>query len=141
SLFQSQTWNPMGTIPPGPHNITRDPMPDQLLNQWPKGKKALGKLSEESFCHMNLLYMYRNSLAHELRERGFPGLESDVSYAHYHYATLDGRKAWLLHYPLGFFLTITTTCLGNLVEWLRTEDINPYVYYKVGSAFMLEELQ
>jgi hypothetical protein len=151
-LFQSQIWSPMSAIPPGPHNIiTRDPMPDQLLGLWPEGKKVLGKHSEESFCHMNLFYTYRNSLAHELREPGLPRLESDVPYAHYHYTPLyirnkEGqacllRKAWLLHYPVKFFSTITITCLENLGEWLGEKEINPYDYYKVGSGFMLEELE
>lgn len=121
SLFQSEKWSPRSAILPGPHNITRDPMPDQVLDRWPKGKKVLGKLSEENFCHVNLLYAYRNSLAHELREPGLPRLESDVPYAHYHYTPLyapnkEGqtcllRKAWLLHYPVGFFSTITLTFL------------------------------
>jgi hypothetical protein len=144
-LFQS--WRPMSAIPTGPHNITRDPMPDQLSDRWPQGKEVLGMYSEESFSHINLLYAYRNSLAHELRERGLPLLESDVPYAHYHYTSLytadneEGRKAWLLHYPLRFFSTITITCLETLGEWLRAADVNPYEYYKVGSEFMLEELE
>ncbi len=151
SLFQSQTWSPRSTIPPGPYNITRDPMPDQLFDRWPKGKKLLGKHGEESFCHMSLLYVYRNSLVHELREPGLPRLESDVPYAHYHYTPLytrnkEGetcllRRAWLLHYSVGFFSGLTITCLENLGEWLREKEVDPYDYYRVGSGFILEELE
>jgi hypothetical protein len=143
----SQSWRPRSAIPPGPHPITRDPMPDQVLGPWPKGKRILNKLSEESFRHVNLLYSYRNSLAHELRERGFPLLESNVPHPYYRYTTMhtpenvEGRKTWLLHYPLGFFSTLTVTCLEALGGRLRAEDINPYDYYKVGSEFMLEELE
>jgi hypothetical protein len=150
SLFQIEKWSPRSAIISGPHNINRDPMPNEVLDRWPKGKKLLGKLGEESFCHVNLLYAYRNSLAHELREPGLSRLESDVCYAHYHYTRLyapnkEGqacllRKAWLLHYPVGFFSTITLTCLENLGEWLREKEVNPYDSYKVGSEFMLEAL-
>ncbi len=145
ALFQ--IWRPSNAIPPGPRPITRDPMPDQVLGPWPQGKKILGKLSGENFSHVHLLYSYRNSLAHELRERGFPLLESNVSFFYYRYTTMHspdnmkGRKTWLLHYPLGFFSALTATCLGTLEEWLRAENIDPYDYYKVGSEFMLEELE
>ena len=75
-LFES--WRPRSVIPAGPYPITRDPMPDQVLDLWPQGKKILGKLSDGHFRHIHLLYSYRNALAHELRERGRFLSESDV---------------------------------------------------------------
>jgi hypothetical protein len=145
-LFK-KSWRPSSAILPGPHPITRDPLPDEVFGLWPPGKKILGKLNSESFSHVHLLYSYRNSLAHELRERGFALLESNVSFPYYRYTTMyspdnvEGRKTWLLHYPLGFFSALTATCLETLGEWLKAEDIDPYVYYRVGSEFMLEELE
>lgn len=140
------------SAPSGPWAITRDPMPDELLALWPKEGTSLKKLANvrchEQFCHVHLLYSYRNFLAHELREGGWHTPERGVAVPHYCYTKIakqcsggavSHRERWLLYYPVDFFSTLAENCLCKLEEWLKAEHIDPYDYRQLGD-FFLEEL-
>ena len=95
----------------------------------------------ESLKHVHLLYTYRNSLIHELRNLGY-GLEelSLGKEPSYHSMTMeDGKDTWQLVYPLGFFENICETCIINLKEYLILNNIDPYNSFNFGS-YWKEEL-
>jgi len=141
------------TVPPGPWSITQDPLPDQLLELWPKEgssfKRVMPRFCNEHFRHVHLFYSYRNYLAHNLREGGWPTIERGVTFPHYLFTEITRvvsadsvslRERWLLYYPLPFFLTLANGCLDRLEAWLKAECINPFDYYPMGD-FLLEFLE
>jgi len=83
----------------------------------PADQRLVNQLSLSSFTHLNLLYQYRNSLVHELREPGH-GMEFHQNHddePFYHGMTIveaDGfsGKTLELVYPLNFYF------------WLRACD-------------------
>jgi hypothetical protein len=140
------------TSPSGPRSITSDPMLEQIDGLWPKEgeafKRIMGSICPERIRHCHLLYTYRNLLAHEVREGGFGTIERGVPFPYYSYThitrivdaeTTMKRSAWLLHYPLGFFSTLASTCLQRLEAWLKAERIDPYIRYRIGE-FWLNQL-
>jgi hypothetical protein len=133
-----QRWPSRGNHP-SPWWIDRDPMPAEMLDLWPSAGKVLGKLTLEKFSHAHLLYSRRNSLAHELRTGVSEAGESNYEHPYYRRTKSGGCETWMLHYPIGFLLTLASTCLQKLEEWLKSNDTNPYESYKRGE-FMLQEL-
>lgn len=100
------------------------------------------KQSLKESRHSSLLYIYRNHLIHEFREPG-AGMETDQrdTSPYYHRMThlhADGhneRESWELVYPLGFFVTLVTSCLKNLKHHLMQNDLDPYSFYKFGTLW------
>jgi hypothetical protein len=94
--------------------------------------------------HLNLLYTYRNHLIHEFREPG-AGMEMDQqdTVPYYHRMThlslteSDERETWELVYPLGFFVTLTESCLLKLKQHLLQNDLNPYSFYEFGTVWQV----
>jgi hypothetical protein len=121
------------------HDISDDPLSETIQNI--AGDEQEKKLMQDS-THMNLLYAYRNHLIHEFREPG-KGMEMDQrdTSPYYHRMThilsnrSHGRETWELVYPLGFFVTLTESCLQKLKQHLLQNDLNPYSFYEFGTVW------
>lgn len=120
-------------------NLSADPLIDEVqhLATDEQGRK----LMRES-THSNLLYAYRNHLIHEFREPG-AGMEMDSrDIAPYYHRMIhlqpngnDEKETWELVYPLGFFVTLATSCLQKLKQHLLMNDLNPYSFYEFGTLW------
>ncbi|MCH7922240.1 MAG: hypothetical protein IH975_04290 [Nitrospinae bacterium] len=87
--------------------------------------------------HAALLYTYRNHLVHEFREPGY-GMEisDDDASPYYHgMTTLEGIDTWELVYPIGFFMNVARSILGNLKLYLQDNNLDPYPLYEFGSIW------
>jgi hypothetical protein len=118
--------------------LDTDPTVDEIKKHWPIQKECripIEGVTLESLQHFHLLYAYRNSLVHELREPGY-GMESrdDVDYPYYHGMTIvdaeKEEKSIELVYPVMFFQRLVSTCLNNLETYLKDNKLDPYAYYK-----------
>ena len=49
----------------------------------------------------------------------------------------DERETWELVDPLGFFVTLTTSCLIKLKYHLLENDLTPYSFYKFGTLWQV----
>ena len=127
--------------------LSEDPEFVEIQKLWPAPaeQKLVSGLSLSSFTHINLLYEYRNSLIHELREPGY-GMEfpEDREEPYYHLMstldsddTLKGESLELV-YPVNFYFRLVECVLMNLEPYLRENRINPYSCYPFGSAWMGE---
>jgi len=124
--------------------LERDPKHKEIFKYWPKGKdntEPIEGVKLESLRHVDLLYTYRNSLIHELKNLGYGleelSLEKEPSY--HHLTDEKNEETWQLVYPLGFFENICETCIKNLKKYLIKNNINPYNSFKFGS-YWKEEL-
>jgi len=121
--------------------IDTDPSYDEIKKNWPLQKEAIEGVKLEYLQHFNLLYAYRNSLIHELREPGY-GVEfdEDESFPYYHSHTMiEGDiedKSIQLVYPVNFFVRITTNCINNLKTYLAENNLDPYSYYRFGTYWI-----
>jgi hypothetical protein len=111
----------------------------------PADQKLVSQLSLSSFTHLNLLYQYRNSLVHELREPGH-GMEFHKEHGEpfYHGSTTVGTNAYSreetleLVYPLNFYFGLTENVINNVERYLRKNAIDPYRCYRFGSSWIGE---
>jgi len=125
-------------------SLEKDPEFKGVKKYWPKGQvndEPIKDVKLESLEHVHLLYTYRNSLIHELRNPGYGveelSLEKEPSY---HSMTMeDDKDTWQLVYPLGFFEIICVTCLKSLKKYLIINNIDPYNSFDFGS-YWKEEL-
>jgi hypothetical protein len=126
--------------------IDTDPTYEDIKKDWPVQKECripIEGVTLESLQHFNLLYAYRNSLVHELREPGY-GMEfdEDEQYPYYHSRTIisgdgDERRIELV-YPVNFFRKIASTCIDKLDTYLKDSQLDPYDYYKFGTYWIAE---
>jgi len=127
--------------------LASDPELNEIERLWPvqPEQKLVGQLSLTSFTHLNLLYQYRNSLVHELREPGY-GMEFNKIDDEPFYHTMSsidsenstGQQSLELVYPLNFYFRITDSVIINLEKYFRKNEIDPYSYYKFGSSWIGE---
>lgn len=127
--------------------LSSDPQFDEVRKLWPvpAEQRLSNQLSLSSFTHLNLLYHYRNSLVHELREPG-RGMEfhNDHDAPFYHgVTTLEsdgsaGEQTLELVYPLKFYFDLTERVLDNVERYLRNNAIDPYRCYQFGSSWISE---
>jgi len=127
--------------------LSRDPEFEEVRRLWPVpvDQKLVNQLSLSSFTHLNLLYQYRNSLVHELREPG-RGMEFHETHEEpfYHGMTTietdesPGKKTLELVYPLNFYFALTESVLKNVERYLRRNAIDPYSCYRFGSSWVGE---
>lgn len=127
--------------------LSCDPELDEVKKLWPipPEQKLVNQLSLSSFTHLNLLYQYRNSLVHELREPG-QGMEFHENHDEpfYHGMTTigddgsEGEQTLELVYPLNFYFSLTENVLTNVERYLRKNGINPYSCYRFGSSWVGE---
>lgn len=127
--------------------LSSDPQFDEVRKLWPvpPEQRLVNQLSLSSFTHLNLLYHYRNSLVHELREPGH-GMEfhDDHDAPFYHGMTTvesdgsAGEQTLELVYPLKFYFGLTERILDNVERYLRNNAIDPYRCYQFGSSWISE---
>lgn len=132
--------------------LKADPTLQEVLKEWPlqnngEPKKLSGKHPYE-FTHRNLLWMYRNKLAHEFRLPG-KGAESvfRMEFEPYYQEvstiteidSVDGFKfsnRWELIYPTGFFVKIAKETLESICEQYRINGNSPFLSYQEGSSWL-----
>jgi hypothetical protein len=127
--------------------LAHDPEFEELRKLWPvpAEQKLVNQLSLSSFTHLNLLYQYRNSLVHELREPG-RGMEFHEKHQEPFYHGLStvqtdgspGEETLELVYPLNFYFALTENVLKNVERYLRKNAIDPYSCYRFGSSWVGE---
>lgn len=127
--------------------LSSDPEFEELKKLWPvpADQKLVNQLSLSSFTHLNLLYQYRNSLVHELREPG-RGMEFHEKHDEpfYHGMTTvetdgsSGEETLELVYPLNFYFSLTENVINNVERYLRKNAIDPYTCYRFGSSWVGE---
>ena len=138
-----------GTV--GPIYINNDPKKSHIQSQWPKINGALLEIpclkkKIDQFCHVELLYEYRNYLVHESRQPTM-GFDSERDYKPFYesegsYECSKGKKVskFKLVYPSGFLSRLAKTCLRNLNnKYLLKENRNPFDSFKFGN-YLMEEL-
>lgn len=127
--------------------LSSDPQLEEMKRLWPvpADQKLMNQLSLSSFTHLNLLYSYRNSLVHELREPGY-GMEfsENDDEPFYHGMTTTNaddsveEQSLELVYPLNFYFRLTESVIQNVEAYLRRNRIDPYACYRFGSSWVSE---
>jgi hypothetical protein len=112
--------------------LDQDPQFEEVLELWPLKPKQL-----ERFQHLQLLYTYRNTLVHELRRtgRGFD-FSDDRPFYHTLQELDTGRVAWELSYSVGFFESLTSSCLGNVKKEFMSADRDPHESFDLEGAWV-----
>jgi len=127
--------------------LSSDPEFEEVRKLWPvpADQRLVNQLSLSSFTHLNLLYQYRNSLVHELREPGH-GMEFHQNHDEPFYhgmSTVEangssGKETLELVYPLNFYFGLTESVIKNVERYLRKNAIDPYSCYRFGSSWIGE---
>lgn len=121
-----------------PVDIDIDPEIDTIKRMWPEGYKYNGKrVFLESFQHINLLWMERNNLIHEMRRRTlgkcFFGEKERPYYVHfigrYGEHGLDRNEYFELCYPERVYEIILDECIVNLREYFIEKNIDPFLFF------------
>lgn len=130
-----------------------DPTLQDVLAEWPcqdngQPEKLDGRFLPCKFTHRNLLWMYRNKLAHEFRLPG-AGAESAfrVEFSPYYQEVLtvsDVNPAsglvfsnrWELVYPTGFFIQIAKRALESICSDYRVSGTSPFLSYQEGGPWL-----
>ena len=135
------SWKPGDVI-----HLDKDPDIQDVLKLWPGEKEhriPLEGVPLESLQHINLLYTYRNFLAHEIRSPAYQLDDENDRHPAYVYL-LDAdepedKGTWILVYPTHFFQELCEVSLKNLGIYLQRNDLNPLQHFSSGSLF-IEEL-
>lgn len=130
-----------------------DPTLPEVLREWPclsndSPDKLNGKFLPYMFTHKNLLWKYRNKLAHEFRLPG-SGAESVFrreSEPYYQEVStvsdivpVDGlifRNRWELIYPTDFFAQIAKSALESICSEYRNSCTSPFLSYQEGGSWL-----
>jgi len=125
--------------------LSDDPELNDIKELWPVSaeKRVVDQYSLSSFTHLNLLYQYRNSIIHELREPGY-GMEfsDDNNEPYYHGMTSSAsddsvsEESLELVYPLDFYFRLTESVITNLEQYLHNNRVDPYSFYRFGSSWV-----
>lgn len=122
--------------------LDRDPDFQTIKEIWPKEiPKPLEDIQIEFLQHANLLYRYRNSLVHELREPGY-GMEFTTDTEPFYHSMTNSdtkEKTWELVYPLGFYEKLCENAIDKLKDYYLKDRIDPYSCYVFGT-YWIEEL-
>ena len=124
--------------------LEKEPKYEEVMRYWPRGKDNIEPIKGvklESLKHVHLLYTYRNSLIHELRNlgHGIEELSLGKEPSYHHLTDEKNEETWQLVCPLGFFENICENCVKNLEKYLTENNINPYNSFNFGS-YWIEEL-
>lgn len=134
-------------------NLALDPTLQEILREWPcqsngSPDKLNGKLLPYMFTHKNLLWKYRNKLAHEFRLPGAGAesvfrMEADPYYQEVSTISdidpVDGfifSNRWELIYPTGFFAQIAKSALESICSEYRGSGTSPFLSYQEGSSWL-----
>ena len=147
SLVEEQfTWRE-GLCP----RLHLDPNYSEVSEKWPKLEKPFGFIRAEHLRHDSLFYIYRNSLVHEVRSRGFAFEEEDDTEPYYHSCSPlsvdqagklsieQGKMKWELVYPTQFFLSIVDQTMDQFEKYCNGKNWNPIAPFDFGS-YWIEEL-
>lgn len=133
--------------------LSIDPTLQEVLAEWSvqangQPEKLHGKLLPCRFTHRNLLWMYRNKLAHEFRLPG-AGAESafrtELEPYYQEVSTVSGvdpvsglvfSNRWELVYPTGFFVQIAKRVLESICADYRASGTSPFLSYQEGSLWL-----
>lgn len=134
---QIESWGQGGFVP-----LSNDPELRQISSLWPKNfGKPLESLQLDSLTHVSLLYVYRNSLVHEMREPGQTMETHDEGEPYYQgRSDSEGRYNWELLYPTGFYRSLVVSALNNLGPYYIKDRINPLELTQE-NTYWIEELQ
>ncbi|MDG2790896.1 hypothetical protein P7M42_07130 [Vibrio parahaemolyticus] len=134
-------------------SIDRDPTLKEILEIWPKDINGepikKGGLNPLVFTHGNLIWKYRNKLAHEFRNPG-NGVDIDVKLTKTAYyqevskvtdmSPIDGlsfENRWELVYPTGFFYHLTKSILDGVCNSYQKQGNSPFLSYSEGSSWLV----
>ncbi|MBQ4798964.1 hypothetical protein J8L73_07445 [Pseudoalteromonas sp. MMG006] len=133
--------------------LEADPTLQEVLAEWPhqsidQPEKLDGKFLPSKFTHKNMLWMYRNKLAHEFSLPG-TGAESPfrMEFAPYYQEVsmlsdidpvsgLIFSNRWELVYPTGFFVQIAKSSLESIFTDYRISGTNPFLSYQESSLWL-----
>lgn len=133
--------------------LKTDPTLQEVIAEWPcqrtgQPEKLDGKFLPSKFTHKNLLWMYRNKLAHEFRLPG-TGAESSfrTEFAPYYQevSTISNvdpvsglilNSRWELVYPAGFFVDIAKSSLESICSDYLITGKSPFLSYQEGSSWL-----
>lgn len=109
---------------PGPVRLRQLDEPDTTLLRLatPDDEQAAIKQAR----HFELLYSYRNSLAHKAKQPGYAmeGVNPEGTEPYYHCYLNDPQ--WQLGYPVKFFERLLEDSLTAFKQWLVDNDVDPY---------------
>lgn len=116
------------------YHASDDPPKEELLEF---AANAEERKVVEGHTHLNLLWVYRNTLVHEFREPGYDMgvLGDDPSPYYMTMEDEEGVSQWELAYPTTFFAALCDRALANLKKHLEVEDLDPYGFYEFGSIW------
>jgi hypothetical protein len=126
--------------------ITHDPLFDEVKREWPVSKEhrtPLEGIDLVALRHFQLLYVYRNSLVHELRTPGY-GMEfgNNDKYPFYHGMSTVGKDGAFigttieLVYPWRFLHFLCETALDQLNQYCLSNELNPYDSFVFGTYWI-----
>ena len=130
-----------------PINLNNDPSLKDINNLWPKGYKAIGKITPEHLCHLNLFWSLRNSLIHEMHPLGkaydlfiadFPHYNGriGIDFSNTNDLMTQKQYVWELYYPTKFYITIIQNAIKNLRKYCHDERLNPYLKFRIESSWI-----
>jgi hypothetical protein len=126
--------------------IIHDPSFDEVKREWPVSQEhrtPLEGIDLVALQHFQLLYVYRNSLVHELRTPGY-GMEfgNDDQEPFYHGMSTTGKDGALvgatveLFYPWKFLHRLCETALDQLHQYFISNELNPYDSFVFGTYWI-----
>ena len=128
-------------------SISHDPLCDDVKSMWSVQKEhrtPLEGIDLVALQHFHLLYVYRNSLIHELRTPGY-GMEfGEDDEPFYHLMSTLGDSAKIvkssveLVYPWRFLHRLCDTALDELKKYFITNELNPRDTFVFGTYWIRE---
>jgi len=126
-------------------SIKNDPQIEQVSKLWPRGKEYIqltSRVSLRSLTHINLLYMHRNFLVHELRNPGHGMEYNGLGYPYYQsVSTIHNEidpidESMELVYPVRFFENLILNIIRESKDYFIRNNLNPFHYYNFGSYWI-----
>ena len=128
-------------------SISHDPSFNEVKCKWPAQREhrtPLEGIDLDSLDHFHLLYVYRNTLVHELRTPGY-GMEfREDAEPYYHGMSTVGdgddaiESTVELVYPRRFLPRLCDTALEQLRQYFLANELNPYDSFVFGTYWIRE---
>lgn len=115
--------------------LDQDSLMEEVSKYWPRNneyKMPIEKVRIESLTHLHLLYSYRNSLVHELRQPGYGIDTGERSKPYYHdmstitHGNEPPLETFELVYPAKFFEKMCNIILTTLRDYMKENQLNPF---------------
>jgi len=131
-------------------DLYNDPERKDILTRWPSSDgmpKPLNGNFPVNFTHAELLWRYRNKLAHEFRlpGAGFESTSRPDRRPHYqNVGSISPDSAggiiishrWELIFPMRFFAQITENTLDSICQKHRENQTSPFLHFEEGSYWL-----